>query len=87
MVATRIRPVSDLRNKYSDVEAEIKTGPVCLTKNGYSASVLVSPEFFDRTMAKVALYERIARLERDFAAGRCQNARDALQELRSEFDV
>ena len=54
MVATRIRPVSDLRNKYSD---------------------------------RVSLYERIARSERDFAAGRCQNAREALQELRSEFDV
>ena len=60
MLATRIRPVSDLRNKYPEVESEIEKGPVYLTKNGYGSSVIVSTTFFDETLAKLALYEKIA---------------------------
>jgi prevent-host-death family protein len=40
-----IRPVSDLRNKYSDVERQVRTGqPVFLTKNGYGSMVVMSLE-------------------------------------------
>ena len=36
-----IRPVSDLRNKYPEVEKDLeKTGMVYLTKNGYGTAVL-----------------------------------------------
>ena len=32
----QIRPVSDLRNKFTEIEATVKEGnPVYLTKNGY----------------------------------------------------
>lgn len=34
----RIKPVSDLRNKFPDIEKIVNTGePVYLTKNGYGA--------------------------------------------------
>ena len=37
-----IRPVSDLRNRYPEVEAELKrAGAVYLTKNGYGTAVLI----------------------------------------------
>lgn len=41
-----IRPVSDLRNKYPEIEDMVlKTGePVFLTKNGYGSMVLLSLE-------------------------------------------
>ena len=41
-----IRPVSDLRNKYPEIEdAVLKTGePVILTKNGYGSMVVMSLE-------------------------------------------
>lgn len=41
-----IRPVSDLRNKYPEIEDTVlKTGePVFLTKNGYGSMVLLSLE-------------------------------------------
>ena len=41
-----IRPVSDLRNKYPEIEeAVLKSGePVILTKNGYGSMVLMSLE-------------------------------------------
>ena len=32
MTTTRIRPVSDLRNKYPDIETELKSGPVYPTR-------------------------------------------------------
>lgn len=41
----QIRPVSDLRNKYPEIESIVKNGdPVFLTKNGYGAMVVLSLE-------------------------------------------
>ena len=38
-----IRPVSDLRNKFPDIENIVNSGqPVYLTKNGYGAMVVMS---------------------------------------------
>lgn len=44
-----IRPTSDLRNHYSEIEDEVlsKGEPVILTKNGYGAMVLLSIEQYD----------------------------------------
>ena len=40
-----IRPVSDLRNKFTEIEDTIKKGkPVYLTKNGYGTMVVLSIE-------------------------------------------
>ena len=41
-----IRPVSDLRNKYSEIENTIQSSgrPVFLTKNGYGSMVVMSIE-------------------------------------------
>lgn len=39
----QIRPVSDLRNKFTDIEKIVNGGePVYLTKNGYGAMVVLS---------------------------------------------
>ena len=41
----QIRPVSDLRNKFPDIERLVNEGePVYLTKNGYGSMVLLSLE-------------------------------------------
>lgn len=40
-----IRPVSDLRNKFPEIEDIVKAGqPVYLTKNGYGSMVVLSLE-------------------------------------------
>ncbi len=42
-----IRPVSDLRNKFTEIENIVKTGePVYLTKNGYGSMVVMSIEAY-----------------------------------------
>lgn len=41
-----IRPISDLRNKYPEIEAQVLASgePVYLTKNGYGSMVVMSIE-------------------------------------------
>jgi prevent-host-death family protein len=43
----QIRPVSDLRNKFTDIEKIVNDGePVFLTKNGYGSMVVLSLEAY-----------------------------------------
>ncbi len=45
----QIRPVSDLRNKFTEIENTVKDGhPVYLTKNGYGSMVVLSLEAYSR---------------------------------------
>lgn len=44
-----IRPVTDLRYKFSEIESVVKEGePVYLTKNGYGSMVLLSIDSFSK---------------------------------------
>ena len=83
MYATQIRPVTDLRNRYPEVESDLERGPVVLTKNGYGTSVLVSISLFDKLMAKQALYEAIEKSEEEIDAGQGLDAKAALAKMRS----
>lgn len=45
----QIRPVSDLRNKFPDIEKLVNEGePVYLTKNGYGAMVVLSLDMYSQ---------------------------------------
>jgi prevent-host-death family protein len=45
----QIRPVSDLRNKFPDIEKIVKAGePVYLTKNGYGLMVVLSLDAYSK---------------------------------------
>ena len=45
----QIRPVSDLRNNFTEIERVVKEGsPVYLTKNGYGTMVVMSIESYSR---------------------------------------
>ena len=52
-----IRPVSDLRNRFSEVEEDVlsKGEPVFLTKNGYGSMVLLSLEQYEELTNDVEL--------------------------------
>ena len=42
-----IRPISDLRNKFTEIEKIVSEGqPVYLTKNGYGCMVVTSIEYY-----------------------------------------
>lgn len=45
----QIRPVSDLRNRFTEIENTVKSGaPVYLTKNGYGSMVVMSIEAYSK---------------------------------------
>jgi prevent-host-death family protein len=50
----QIRPVSDLRNKFTDIEKIVNDGePVFLTKNGYGSMVVLSLESYSNLTENV----------------------------------
>ena len=61
-----IRPVSDLRNKYPEIEETVLSvgEPVILTKNGYGSMVVMSLEMYSDLVNEVDTKLR----EADFAA-------------------
>ena len=49
-----IRPVSDLRNKYTEIEQDLATSStIFLTKNGYGAAVLMSIDEYTRITGRI----------------------------------
>ena len=51
-----IRPVSDLRNKYPEIEEQVRRdGPVFLTKNGYGSMVVMSVEQYSALTDEVEM--------------------------------
>lgn len=51
-----IRPVSDLRNNYPDIEKAVRdNGHVFLTKNGYGSVVVMSIEEYSRLTNNIEL--------------------------------
>jgi PHD/YefM family antitoxin component YafN of YafNO toxin-antitoxin module len=87
MFSTQIRPVTDLRNRYSDVEGDLANGPVVLTKNGYGASVLVSIDMFDRLIKKQEMYDAISRSESEIDSGLGLDAVTSLSKMRAALNV
>lgn len=63
-----IRPVSDLRNKYPEIEDLVlrEDEAVYLTKNGYGSMVVMSLEKYSRLMSDIE-YERYVEQELDEA--------------------
>ena len=52
----QIRPVSDLRNKFPDIEKIVNAGePVYLTKNGYGVMVVLSLEEYSKLTDSVKI--------------------------------
>ena len=87
MFSTQIRPVTDLRNRYTEVENDLAKGPVVLTKNGYGASVLVSIALYDKLLARQRLYEEISKSEWEIDGGCGLDARSALSKARAMLHV
>lgn len=87
MFSTQIRPVTDLRNRYAEVENDLAKGPVVLTKNGYGASVLVSISLYDKLLARQKLYEEISKSESEIDAGHGLDAKSSLAKARATENI
>ena len=52
----QIRPVSDLRNKFTEIEGTVNNGqPVYLTKNGYGTMVVMSLDKYAELVDNIEL--------------------------------
>ena len=72
-----IRPISDLRNHYSEVEQEVlESGPIFLTKNGYGSMVVMSMEQFEAatTTLRYSHDEVFGSIREGLRHGRCAEA-------------
>jgi len=56
----QIRPVSDLRNKFTEIERIVSNGePIYLTKNGYGTMVVMSLEKYTEITSDTETKEKV----------------------------
>lgn len=58
---TKIRPISDLRNHFSEISKYLHENlePVFLTKNGHGDMVVMSIEFYEKLKHESEMYYKI----------------------------
>ncbi|MCL2343451.1 MAG: type II toxin-antitoxin system Phd/YefM family antitoxin [Firmicutes bacterium] len=64
-----IRPVSDLRNHFSEISRQVNEGntPVFLTKNGYGNMVVLSMETYRKMQYDTYVYLALREAEKEAA--------------------
>lgn len=66
----QIRPITDLRNTNEISEICHKQNePIFITKNGYGDLVIMSIETYERQLALVDVYKKLAKAESQIAQG------------------
>lgn len=79
-----IRPITELKNTtgISNLCHEVKA-PVFITKNGYSDLVIMSIETYERSMALLEIYNKLAEAEEQLASGSpTKSHREVISNLR-----
>ena len=63
----RIRPVSDLRNKFAEISKTVHetAQPVFLTKNGFGDMVVLSMEAYENLQFESEVYFKLQEAERE----------------------
>ena len=67
MNAELIRPISDLRNNFTDISKTVHetNQPVFLTKNGYGDMVVLSVEAYENLQFESEVYSKLKEAERE----------------------
>jgi prevent-host-death family protein len=82
----RIRPVSDLRNKFSDISRIVHESnePVYLTKNGRGNMVVMSLEAYEQNLFQSEIYIKLKEAEYQAASTKKRHSHnEVLAELRN----
>ena len=80
-----IRPISDLRNKFTEISAEVKetSQPIFLTKNGVGEMVVMSVESYENLAFESEVYTKLREAEREAeATGARYSSADVLAAMR-----
>jgi len=81
-----IRPVSDLRNKFSDISRSVheSKAPVYLTKNGRGDMVVMSLEAYEQNLFESEIYLKLKEAEYQAASVKKRYTHDeVMAELRN----
>ncbi len=83
----RIRPSSDLRNKYNEISAFChKYGePVYITKNGTGDLAVMSIEVYERLVGRFELYALLERGMEDIKEGRGKPAEQVFDKMMEDL--
>ena len=83
----KIRPIKDLRNTTEISELCHKSKePIFITKNGYGDLVIMSMETYERKLAKVDLYKKLAEAENQIENGEMLlDAESVFKDLRERY--
>lgn len=77
----KIIPVSDLRQKTSDVLKDVSSGdPVFITQRGRAAAVIVSMKAYEHSQHELDILRLLARGEKEIEAGTGYEIDDILKE-------
>jgi len=77
----KIIPVSDLRQKTSDVLKDVSSGdPVFITQRGRAAAVMVSMKAYEHSQQELDILRLLARGEKEIEAGTGYKLDDVLHE-------
>ena len=80
-----IRPVSDLRNKFSDISREVheSAAPVYLTKNGRADMVVMGFEAYEQNLFESEIFHKLKEAEFQAASTKKRYSHDEVMvELR-----
>lgn len=84
----QIRPISDLRNNFTDISKIIhKTEePIFLTKNGYGDMVVMSLETYDKLLIENEIYSKLKESEIQATSTKTRYShKDVFDDLKSQF--
>ena len=81
-----IVPIRDLKdtNKISELCSRERR-PIFITKNGYGDMIIMSIAYYEETIGRYSVYEKLSEAEADVAAGRVKPLRKVLSRLRAKL--
>ena len=83
-----IKPVSDLRNKFTEIEELVNRGkPVYLTKNGYGDMVIMSMKTYEEKMFILDVHNKLAEAEKELNEGKVLDGDASLKSIREKYNV
>ena len=85
----KIRPVSDLRNHFTEItsEAQASKEPIFLTKNGVGSIVVMSMEAYEERMLLLDAEQKLAVAEEEIRQGRAVEANLSFRRLREKHGL
>ena len=82
----QIVPMRDLKDTVQ-IEKKCQNGPVFVTKNGYGKLVVMSMEYYESKIAKIAEADFINEGIVDFANDKINDGKEVMKKLKDKYGI